>query len=182
MKKSPIIIGLTGHKMSGKTTIAQKLNRMFRGEVQVIGFSDPIYRMLEAFGLDMYDIMDQGCRMLPHAQLHGKTVREAMVALGHVWGRQCINENVWIDKAEEQIDTSKTMVIFENIRYQNELEMVRRNGGIIVAVVGGVYEDTPSENEIDDLMKQADIYTFVDHGNLNNVANELLDKIEELIG
>jgi len=84
--------------------------------------------------------------------LGGKTPRHAMQTLGTEWGREFIGEDVWVNawKAKYQreahsIRTQPTQpVVVEDIRFQNEVDMVRDLGGIVffVARPGVVADNT----------------------------------------
>ena len=51
-----MILGLTGKKGSGKSTVATLLNKHYRYEV--MGFGDPIKKMLAAMGVPTQYLFD----------------------------------------------------------------------------------------------------------------------------
>jgi len=71
------------------------------------------------------------------------TLRKAMQTLGTEWGR-ALDENVWVDIAHKKLkahrewmltlDVDDSVVVIPDIRFNNEAEWIRGEGGVVVKV------------------------------------------------
>lgn len=125
----PRLIAFTGAAQSGKTTCARWLWDKFG--FSTFSFAAPLKRMLAT----LCPIDDKEAR--PHV-LCGKTVREAMQTLGTEWGRNCIGGEIWLRAAKVEIEHLQSIgvpgVACDDVRFDNEAEMIRGLGGIVVAL------------------------------------------------
>ena len=91
--------------------------------------------MLMALGLTAEDLTVN--KSVPHALLGGRTPREAMQSLGTDWGRQLIDPELWLRAARHRavlaLDAGER-VAFDDVRFDNEAEMIRRLGGVVIHV------------------------------------------------
>ncbi len=119
------VIGLTGKAGSGKSTVAEFLHRRY--DFTRIRFADRLKNMLRALGLTDAEIegADKG---KPCARLGGVTPRFAMQTLGTEWGRNLIDENLWVNLWADDIK-NHPLVVVEDVRFPNEFAMVRILGG-----------------------------------------------------
>lgn len=126
MKKK--LIGLCGLAESGKSTAA----RLLGGEV--ISFAKPLKDMLATFGLtDAQLYGDQ--KFEPCDLLGGKTPRHAMQTLGTEWGREAIYPSIWTDAWKRRVLASESsVVICDDVRFGNEVELIRSMGGVVIAI------------------------------------------------
>lgn len=129
---SPKLIGLTGRKFAGKTTVAKTLTPEF---VQV-SFAEPIRQMLYAIGVTEVEMADKET-VIPR---FGKSPRYMMQTLGTEWGRDLINPDIWINLAKAKIEELNTKfpllnVVVDDIRFDDEAEMIRSLGGAIWEVI-----------------------------------------------
>lgn len=126
------IIGITGLARSGKDTVASFLIPVTGGYRYAL--ADPIRAMLVPFGVDMAD---------PYWQTHkediipalGVSPRYLMQTLGTEWGRQLVNENVWLLLAQQRVVRFGPGMVVTDIRFENEADWVRKHGGIILHVL-----------------------------------------------
>lgn len=119
------IIGLAGMGGVGKSTLANMIiqnNGFVRGS-----FADPIRLMIYALGVTEDDTRDPVKKNQPHPKLNGKTPVYAMETLGTKWGRELMGEDFWLNRALDSI--SRPLTIYDDIRYQNEVDGIIARGG-----------------------------------------------------
>jgi hypothetical protein len=131
----PIILGLTGYKRSGKTTVAEHLcdaHGFFHES-----FADPIrVAVADILGLSMREL--EAAKETPIAWLDGATPRKMMQTLGTEWGREMIHSELWIRACQRRIQTAidrGQSVVISDVRFRNEADAIRSLGGKIVRVV-----------------------------------------------
>jgi hypothetical protein len=127
---------------SGKTTLAECL----RGHgYRRLSFAAPLREMLATLmrwqGCPEREIKDalrgEG-KEVPNAYLCGATPRHAMQTLGTDWGRQMIHRHIWVDAAGQgarYVRRRGKKVVFDDVRFLNEAELIRVNlGGIVIRI------------------------------------------------
>jgi hypothetical protein len=132
------IIALTGPKGVGKTTFAKKVQSETKvlGTIEILSFAGPLKAMLRTL-LPPEAYTPEGKEDLRYG-LCGKTPRHLMQTLGTEWGRNLIGEDVWVEAVRNQILTSDAdTIIIDDLRFQNEAEMVRALGGEVWSVSRG---------------------------------------------
>lgn len=129
-----ILIGIAGPAQSGKSTLAGEFRRLvgFRGQKYCEQpFAGPLKRMLASIGVDVSDLSKNA----PVAFLDGSvTPRIMMQTLGTEWGRSLL-PNLWLRVWQHELDDSAHTVCVPDVRFDNEAELIRALGGIIVHVV-----------------------------------------------
>lgn len=148
-----MIIGLCGHKRTGKDTIAAILveNHGF----EQIALADPIKEIaMLMFGWDfhmVYGIEYDREQIIP---AWGFSVRHALERIGTELGRE-LHSEVWIRKALRRAENStKQGVVISDVRFHNEVKAIRDVYGIIWKVERPGFEGDAahaSEMEIDDI-------------------------------
>ncbi len=130
------LVGITGYKRHGKDTVGDYLVN-FHG-YRKLAFADSLKKALSAIF------------KFNHNQLYGDlketvdpfwniTPREAMQTIGTDLMRNLFRDDVWVKGLEREImeiwkvDPSAKIII-PDVRFPNELEMVKRLGGCIVRV------------------------------------------------
>jgi hypothetical protein len=128
-----MIIGLTGPEGAGKSTAAKLLADMYG--LEVLPFARPLKDMLQALGVPRRHLWGSPIEKAePLAILNGKSAREAMQTLGTEWGRVHIGEGFWGDAWEARARAAGG-VVADDCRFANEVERVRRMGGLVVCIV-----------------------------------------------
>ena len=170
---NPMIIGLVGYKNAGKTTLMKAIEKHTNILVNRIGFSEPLYKMLEVLGVTYAQIQDKSLRDLPHPKLGGKTIQEALNTLGTSWGRKMMYENIWTDRSLDAV-ISGAMNIADNVRFPNEYDCIRERRGVIVAIYepDANFDGTEPERHIAELSEKADFF-------INNKRDRVTE--EELV-
>lgn len=130
--KSPII-GFAATIGSGKTLLASTLLSTY--QFRVISFAAPIKECLRAMGLTDDEIHGHG-KELPHAMLGGRSPRFAMQSLGTEWGRNLIGPDIWVEIWRRKVTALpvNTPIVCDDVRFQNEADVIRTLGGIIVRI------------------------------------------------
>lgn len=173
-----MIIGLTGYAGSGKSTIARN---MFAFSPKK--FARPLKAMMRALLLEQGVDDDTIRRMIegdlkerPSPFLNMQTPRHAMQTLGTDWGRALICENLWADAALRDLHPAISYV-FDDVRFDNEADAIRKAGGKIVRLHRSGVERT-SDHPSEDL-PWADIEVANDHDPIE-VVNQIIKAVEAL--
>lgn len=136
-----IIIGITGKKGAGKDYAADVIaNYCASNGISVYrtSFAEPLKIMLSAgLDLDTDSFVDRTKKesVIPHI---GCTPRKLMQTLGTDWGRNIIADNIWINLCQRRLIKAKNngcnVLLVTDVRYDNEAQMVKDLGGIILEV------------------------------------------------
>lgn len=134
------IIGISGVARSGKDTLAKMLISE-AGEAVHMSFAAPIREFVaRLLGLPLKDLLDGPVKEQPIPELGGKSPRQLMQTLGTEWGREMIDPDLWIKVARWRLGDLKKdlfppkIVVFSDVRFDNEAEMIRSMGGTIVVL------------------------------------------------
>jgi len=118
------IIGIAGRAGAGKNTVAE----MIPGAA-VFGFADPLYEGLAAMlGVPEDMLRSRRNKETPLKWL-GKSPRELMQTLGTEWGRGMVAQDIWLRLAKRRIETYGGTIVFSDVRFDNEAEWIRNQGG-----------------------------------------------------
>ena len=129
------LIGLYSHAPgSGKTTVAKMIGLLSPCACRWLSFAKPLKEIVAGVLTDLgYDgwewVLNRKDTKLPGL---GLTPRQMLQTLGTEWGRNCVHPNLWVKIAQNSTDMSFTddlMVIFDDMRFPNEAEMIRGCGG-----------------------------------------------------
>ena len=136
---TPIIgdlFALTGPKGAGKTTLASLLT-MQSPNITRMAFATPLRLMLETIGVTSYYHTDNKDLPIPH--IPGQpTARRLLQTLGTEWGRNMIYNNLWAELAAaafSRIREQSYTVIVDDLRFHNEVDVIKEGGGIIVRIM-----------------------------------------------
>ena len=137
----PFLIGLSGLKGSGKTSVARQLSLRYAtvGRVcTVMSFAAPMRSMVQnllfdAGILNSHEYLrDPRLKEEPLDCLQGKSVRFAMQTLGTEWGRNIIGPDFWTHIGIKRAYKSRSeVVVFDDARFPNEADAITQSGGRI---------------------------------------------------
>lgn len=133
-----ILVGITGRAGSGKDTIGDylKANYNFRS----VSFAAPLKEGVKAmFGLDNTHL-DHPLKEQMLEDI-GKSPRQLMQLLGTEYGRNLVHQDLWLLLANKKVEAYASLgfnVCITDVRFENEAEFVRKQGGTILHVERGV--------------------------------------------
>lgn len=161
------IIAFTGKQFSGKTTATNIVKNIVEGSgraTRVIKFADPLYDMQNY----CYDRL-----MLTRPKTKD---RPLLQFLGADHFRK-INKDIFLECFEREVKTSRlfstdTIILNDDVRYDNEAELITKLGGVIIKVEASE-EDRASRGEIigGNHSSEAGIDTSFIHASLYNTKD-----------
>ena len=158
------LIGIAGKARSGKDTTANYLLNKLGGRWSSSSFADPMKAMLSVIGVDTSD----EAKDLPRNE-YGVSTRHMLQTLGTEWGRDGIGNDFWIDVFERY--NAGQCVIVPDVRFENEADLVRKNGILIhVKGRGGIDGNHVSEQAVS--IKDGDVVISND-GSLSELYEKL---------
>lgn len=131
----PKIIGFTGAKTSGKTTAAMALqhSKWLPKKVGIMSFAQTLKGMArlilprEAFLPENKEDVTYG--------ICGRTPRYVMQTLGTEWGREMVGNDLWLEVMRRNLaNTTFKTVIVDDVRFNNEAELIIDLGGVIYEI------------------------------------------------
>lgn len=178
----PSVIALTGRKLSGKDTASEAftalgytpvkfagaLKAMLRALYEYCGMPDTeIERRIEG------DLKEYACEVLC-----GQTTRFGMQTLGTEWGRQMIAEEIWVNALTLRVKHDNRIIITD-LRFPNELQVVRVLGGIVGRVVrpkfhGGTKLAHVSEQYVDDMQVDFEVRN---NGTVDTLHKNIIEEV-----
>lgn len=151
------LIALNGAKTVGKSTVAKALAAL-SDDIKILSFATPLRSMLSAMGID-----DHHLNVAKEEPIDGlnKSARQLLCSLGTEWGREMIDEKIWLWAMERQIinlvdkhpKKKDLIIVIDDCRFKNEAEWVYKQGGHLVHLIrdGITYKnDHSSEQSLPD--------------------------------
>lgn len=143
MKK---IIGITGLKGSGKDTIGDIICKNF--DFQKVAFADKLKdvvsvlfdwdrKMLSGFTPEDRAIREQPDEFWSKKFEKDFTPRLALQLMGTEVMRNNLDKNIWVYCLERKLINEDGNFVITDVRFRNEIEMIRRLGGSIIRVERG---------------------------------------------
>ena len=143
MKK---IIGITGLKGSGKDTIGDIICKNF--DFQKVAFADKLKdivsvlfdwdrKMLSGFTPEDRAIREQPDEFWSKKFEKEFTPRMALQKIGTEVMRNNLDKNIWVYCLERKLINEDGNFVITDVRFRNEIEMIRRLGGTIIRVERG---------------------------------------------
>jgi hypothetical protein len=171
----PLLIGLTGYAGSGKDTVRSILEERY--DYDGLAFADPIRDMLSAL-LDSMGLSDEWMtdRELKERDITGLglSYRKMAQALGTEWGR-ALKESLWLDIAAAKIAMYRQYdsvgVVISDVRFPNEAEWVKAQGGVIWKIVRPGIEPVRAHASEDLIATLPYDYVIDNHGSLDLLPN-----------
>lgn len=130
MKKQ--LVGLTGPAGVGKTSTSNKMG-IYYNFVKLF-YAKPIKDALEVFtGLDSKYFTDEKLKEEEIEALPGITPRIMMQKLGTDYARNMIFKDFFLWRMKQYLHVHRNKhVVIDDIRFDNEAQLIRNKGGIII--------------------------------------------------
>jgi hypothetical protein len=155
----PYIIGISGKKQSGKSTIANRMHEIFSDiESEIIRFADPLKDIVRDcfipvewnWTIESFESEENKRKVTPC----GKTVRELLQIVGTDWFRS-VYPDAWVNTFRMSMKFSTLPYVFvPDCRFPNELKVIQDMGGIVVRTLRHPFEDNhASETALDEVQK-----------------------------
>lgn len=156
-----VIIGMSGYATSGKDACGLILCEHYGFER--VSFAD-------ALKAEAIDLGWDGTK--------SESGRRFLQQLGE--RRRKESPTYWIRKALDAIDTCGPRVVITDVRYKNELQMIRDRGGVLWRVVRngvGPANDHISERDLDDVIPDAYLLNISTLDNLRSLVSQQLERM-----
>ena len=174
-----VIIGLIGHKGSGKTTVAEHL---MKDGFKQVKFASPLKSMCRTFlselgyNEDFIDRMIEGD--LKEKPLEGLKVtpRKLMQTLGTQWGRDCIQKDLWVEIVKMKLQDSINDIVVDDCRFVNEAIALRDSGATLIRIhkTGNYGDGHESEEQMKFISEDFTVYN-------TGTIEELLVQIDKIM-
>ena len=132
----PLLIAFHGLPGTGKDTAANRL--IEASGWSKVSFAAPLKRGLsEMLGIPMEDIENPIIKNEPNYKF-GKSIRYMLQLLGTEWGRDMIDDSIWLTLAKESIERQFQRginVVNTDLRFSNEAKMIKDMGGYIIHII-----------------------------------------------
>jgi len=162
-----MIIAFTGPKGCGKSSASKYLIK--KGFVRHY-FAKPLKEMIKCLGLTEEHVNGStDFKEAPCKELCGKSPRWGMQSLGTEWGRELIHPNLWANAWANTMP--KAHVTCDDLRFPNELKLLREKGGIIINIVReNCNYDKSHESEAHELPYD---YQITNSGSMEDMHDQL---------
>ena len=186
-----LIVGLTGYAGVGKDEAAKCLTRV---GWERVSFADPLRKALynlnpllpgmQVDTIRLQDVVD--ALGWEEAKRGYPEIRALLQRMGTEAGRDIHGQNCWTRIAEQSmlqaLLTSKSCILTD-VRFPNELALIKQHGGIIIRIerpgVGPVNSHVSDQQAFD----PSDIYaTLTNDGSIDKLRGELVTTITRWIG
>jgi len=127
-----MLIAFTGRAGSGKSTAAQHL--VDRHGYLKLPFAGPLKGMCQALGLSQAEWSDPGLKNRPHPDFGYKSPRHIMQTLGTEWGRETIDEDIWVNAWRRKLPRDYANIVADDARFNNEVAAVLRLDGVVIRI------------------------------------------------
>jgi hypothetical protein len=138
-----MIIGLTGKKGCGKSSVARSLRDNHGYTVRSL--ADPLKRALEALGVPADNMEVPRLKETPLPQFGDKSAREIMQLFGTEFARNMICDTIWIDALINEViqlqEDGDTDIVVDDVRFNNEASALIELGGVVIQVERPGYYD-----------------------------------------
>lgn len=167
------IIAIAGPAQSGKSTVATYLKAQNYTEDS---FAAPIRSCVaRILGVSLSQL--ETCKDQALYPFHS-TPRRMMQTLGTEWGRQMIQNDLWIVSLKERIRHEPGSIVISDLRFENEAVVLRDMGAEIWHVERPGIENTTGHVSEDGIMRQLHDYVLLNDG----IRDELYDQVDKLTG
>lgn len=147
-----------------------------------VSFADPlrfmIERLLHSAGYSYNEIrwfLNEGKEQ--NIEVIGASYRHIARTLGTEWGRNLIHPEIWLKIAEQKFIHTEVPVCVDDLRFQNELELLRRHGFTLVKIVRDVIRTDADNHTSDTMLRSFDNWDYVIEN--KSTLEEFYSKVED---
>lgn len=180
-----MLIGIMGAAGAGKDTLAYQLQ--MRDAYEIYRMADPIKRMIEAAFHVKPQLWDDRERKEAPIPWLGRSPRYLAQTLGTEWGRELVHPDVWVKLAKGRWHhvnaQGKGRLVIPDIRFANEVDWVRSEGGVLVKLVRDVERDMDNAGHVSELgaaTLDADA-TVVNNGTVDELRQAMWDVVLRVV-
>lgn len=172
------LIGLSGAIGAGKDTVAGILQEIDDTFVALSFKAGMVSSLMDIFELESAELFfNRELKEIPSPRLMGHTPRYVMQTFGTDFIRNKIHEDFFVFRTENKLKKLLPSygVIVTDVRFANDVEMVKRNGGVIWHIVRPSNPHTSSSH----ISEHQNIQEFADTVIINEGEN--LDSLRRII-
>jgi len=172
-----MIIGLSGYKQSGKTTLA---NRLATRGFKKVSFKDGLIA-------EMMDTLPDVLRAMCYE--YGTSLDKlfkdkpiVMRALMQNYGtnlRRNEDNDYWVNIWKESVSNTKGNIVVDDVRFKNEAQAVKDAGGILIRVIKeGQVNTDPHQSEVEHLELEYDFTISAPEGQVQTLLDGLQKSLD----
>lgn len=165
-----ILIGIMGKAQTGKDTVAQFLVQEFKFEQFAFATALKLF-CTNLFCLSYHQLNTPEGKQLVDKH-YKKSPREILQQTGDAL--RSVYNNIWVEQLDRKI-VGHPRVVISDVRFRNEAEYVKKNGGFLIKLVrtdfsiGGKEAAHVSENDLDRATDLVDLTVAVKSGELDKL-------------
>ena len=175
------IIGIAGVKGSGKSESVKILQDKGFTEVKMAGalkgMTDFYLQYLGLNEQERFDRIEGHLKEVPDEAFLGKTSRQFQQFLGTEMGRKLVGEDIWTNAFRKRA-TLFELVACSDVRFPNELDLIRSMGGKVYRIERQTEANEFSLHESEIYIPTLDVDGVIDN---NGTLEELREAILNLV-
>lgn len=141
------MIGLVGKKGAGKDTLADYM--VNHDGFRKLAFANSLKMICQKLFLLTDEQLNDAILKERIDSRWGYSPRQLLQKVGTDWCRDEIGQDFWIRRMKEEInDGTKDKVVITDVRFENEYEFVKENGGVIILIDGRTNDVTETAQHI----------------------------------
>lgn len=189
MQNKGLLIGFLAKKRHGKDTIADYLVKKY--DFVKESFASPIKESLKKMFLfsedqvngDLKEVEDPRWKVSPRKVMQFFGTEIARNQFSQIMPH--IGNNFWLQhfifRMEDLVKSGKNMIALSDVRFPNEVALVKEQGGIVIKIVrpGQTIKDEHESERLIDEIKDYD-YLIVNDGTLEDLYKKVDDLLMEI--
>lgn len=111
------------------------------------------------------------------------SLRTILETLGTEWGRNMIQDDIWLRIADRRYGSSQIPVVFKDLRFENECEWIESKGGLVVHIMRTNYfsHDATVVHSSNQPLQIKPSHVIIDNtGTLEDLENNVTKLMESL--
>lgn len=181
MKKRQLIIGVSGKKGSGKTTICNLIKERYP-DFQVYNWADPLKPAVKSlFNWEHLDLVD-GPDKETVDERWGVSPRTVLQHLGTDYLRAVYCDDFFVRNLKHRLAVSRPdRILIGDVRFPNEIDFIKSEGVVWrTERPGQVYSDQhPSEIALDNYTEWD--HLFINDGSLEDLRAKVMAELDKLM-